>query len=252
LETGIPRLYFIPGDVLVPGAANISCFRKKKLLKEIDDLVADYVFMDLAAGSAYNTLDFFLSSASGLIITSPEITSILNAYSFLKNTLYRMLYRSYKRGSTQRTIIRSFLSGKIENSPASLERLLSNLRESDPETFREVEQRIDSFYPRVIINMGQGREDLSIGSKLRDITRKNLLLEIEYIGYIGWEPLLSRSIIEPFPLVVSRPATPFARNLDRIAARLEEFNRFDMPRLYDADEDIRTLETNSVFKDRSS
>ena len=71
IETDIPRLYFIPGDALVPGSANLSYFKKKKLLKETESLIADYVFMDLAAGSAYNTIDFFLSSSSGLIITHP-------------------------------------------------------------------------------------------------------------------------------------------------------------------------------------
>lgn len=252
IETGIPRLYFIPGDALVPGSANLSYFKKKKLLKELDGLVADYVLLDLAAGAAYNTLDFFLSSSSGLIVTSPEITSILNAYSFLKNTMYRMLYRSYKRGSPQRTIIKTFLAGKIEDTPASFSRLLAKLKESGPEAFLEVDERLKSFYPRVAINMGRSREDLSIGSKLRNITRKNLFLEMEYIGFVGWEPLVSRSIIERSPLVVSRPETAFAQNLDRIAARLEEFNRFSKPQLYDDDEDIQALEESAGLTDKSS
>lgn len=247
IESGIPRLYFIPGDALVPGTANISYFKKKKLLKELDGLVADYIFLDLAAGAAYNTLDFFLSSSSGLIVTSPEITSILNAYSFLKNTLYRMLYRSYRRGSSQRTIINTFLGGKIEDSPSSFGRLLASLRDADAETYKEVEHKLKSFYPRVTINMGQGKEDLSIGSKLRDIARKNLFMEMEYIGYIGRESLVSRSIIERVPLVISRPDISFSKNLDRIAARLDEFSRFEKPQLYDDDEDIRTLEENTAL-----
>ena len=242
IETDIPRLYFIPGDALVPGSANLSFFKKRKLLKETESLIADYVFMDLAAGSAYNTIDFFLSSSSGLIITTPEVTSILNAYSFLKNTLYRMLYRSFTRGSRQRDIINAFLKEKIEDNPASFRELLSSLRDADPEAYRGVENGLETFFPRVIINMGKNRTDLSIGSKLRGIARKNLSLEMEYIGYVGWEPMISQSIIERQPLAMSRPGLPFSMNLDRIAARLDEFNRFEKPRLFDADEDLQALE----------
>ena len=125
-----------------------------------------------------------------------------------------MLYRSFTRGSRQRELIDSFLKEKIEDHPASFRELLSSLRDSDPEAFPALEKGLETFFPRVIINMGKNRTDLSIGSKLRGIARKNLSLEMEYIGYVGWEPLISQSIIERRPLALSRPGLPFSMNLD--------------------------------------
>ena len=53
--------------------------------------------MDLGAGSAYNTLDFFLVTYKSILVTTPEITSILNAYSFLKSSAFRFFTQQFKR-----------------------------------------------------------------------------------------------------------------------------------------------------------
>ena len=52
--TGIPSLQFIAGDCHYPGVANMDFFTKQKIIKNIQSLDADYVIMDLGAGSTYN------------------------------------------------------------------------------------------------------------------------------------------------------------------------------------------------------
>ena len=83
--TDFERLFLIPGDSLLPGTANLPYFTKQRILKELNQSVADVVLLDLGAGSSYNTVDFFLASWSALMVTTGEPTAILNAYSFLKN-----------------------------------------------------------------------------------------------------------------------------------------------------------------------
>src|SRR6056297_1946700 len=39
VQTETPRLFFIPGDSLLPGTANLPYFIKKKILKEFEHLV---------------------------------------------------------------------------------------------------------------------------------------------------------------------------------------------------------------------
>ena len=58
VKTEIDRLYFIPGDSLIPGTANMQYFVKQKLIKGINNLVADYILLDLGAGSSFNIIDF--------------------------------------------------------------------------------------------------------------------------------------------------------------------------------------------------
>jgi len=60
-ETDYPNLYFVPGDALFVGTANLPYFRKKKIMSEIAKLDADWVILDLGSGSSTNTIDFFYS-----------------------------------------------------------------------------------------------------------------------------------------------------------------------------------------------
>lgn len=92
-ETGIENLRFIAGDCLYPGTANIDTLTKQKIIRKIGEIDADFVILDLGAGTTFHTLDFYLLTYNSIIVTTPELTSILNAYSFLKAAAFRFFMR---------------------------------------------------------------------------------------------------------------------------------------------------------------
>ena len=96
LSTGNKNLSFISGDAEMVGIANITAAQKKKLISQIFHLDADYIILDLGAGSSYNTVDFFILSSCGILVAMPELTSILNAYSLLKTSVFRRLFLEFK------------------------------------------------------------------------------------------------------------------------------------------------------------
>ena len=51
----------------------------------------DIVIFDLGAGIHSYTLDFFLASHLGILTALPESTSIENAYTFLKQCMWKMM-----------------------------------------------------------------------------------------------------------------------------------------------------------------
>src|SRR5512133_852904 len=79
-DTDFPGLRFIPGDTEIPGLANIKNNQKNKLIKRLMALDADYLILDLGAGTGTNILDFFLASGQGLVVTTPSLTATLNVY----------------------------------------------------------------------------------------------------------------------------------------------------------------------------
>ncbi len=241
VETGIPQLYLIPGDSLFSGTANLQFFMKRRIIKELSNLVADYVILDLGAGSAYNTIDFFLTSLNGIVITTPETTAILNAYSFLKTALFRLIYRSFPVRGTERGEILRFMGTKIEGTGLSFSNLIDTLDHINPESADLARTHIERFFPRVVLNMGKSSRDLSLGGKLREIARKNIGIEMEYIGYIGWDDIVSRSIFERIPTAASYPATEFSRSIDLVSQRIIASPTPFLPRLYEANEDISSL-----------
>ncbi|MCK5674700.1 MAG: P-loop NTPase [Spirochaetales bacterium] len=241
VKTEIDRLYFIPGDSLIPGTANLQYFIKKKLIKSIQNLVADYILLDLGAGTSYNIIDFFLISKTGILVTTPETTSILSAYAFLKTTIFRMLFRSFPAKSKERETIHHFLTDRMEGTDNSFIVLTEYLRKINPDSGDFSLRQINNFYPRIVLNIGRNKQAISLGSKLRQICKKNIGINMEYIGYIEYTEQVSESIINRTALALSSPNSQFARAIRKIAENLIQLPYIDKPVLYDSDEDIYNL-----------
>ncbi len=87
------RLISCAGDIL--GIANPDSEQKDRIISFITGLHADYVLVDLGAGTSYNVLDFFNMSHEGIVIVSPDPASMQNAYAFIKSAVYRRIQREY-------------------------------------------------------------------------------------------------------------------------------------------------------------
>ena len=91
VATRVPRLSLVRGAGAVPGAANINHGQKMRLLRNIASLEAQVIIVDVGAGSAYNQLDLFDMADQKLVVMTPQLTSLQNAYGFVKGAVYRVL-----------------------------------------------------------------------------------------------------------------------------------------------------------------
>ena len=95
-ETDVRGLRFIPGDNEIPGTANLTTTQRRALVKQLlalkDD--TDILILDLGAGTHQSILEFFLLSNQGIVVSAPAVTAVLNAYVFLKNTVFRLMFNS--------------------------------------------------------------------------------------------------------------------------------------------------------------
>jgi flagellar biosynthesis protein FlhG len=241
VPTEIRRLHFIPGDALMPGTANLSYHHKRKIIRELGNLPADYVLLDLGSGTSYNTVDFFLASPTGIVVITPETTSILNAYSFLKMVLFRMLERMFPRGSREREIVHDFLATRIEASESSFEKLVRLLAQEFPESADEARRRMRSLLVMVVVNMGESPADLNLAGRLRSVAGRNLNLELEYIGFLRTDPAIRRSVLERRPAVLARPDCLYSRSLFSTAQRLLAKKATATLGLHEPEEDLVEL-----------
>ncbi|MFW6249669.1 MAG: P-loop NTPase, partial [Alkalispirochaetaceae bacterium] len=238
VQTEVPRLFMIPGDALLPGTANLPYFRKLKILEGLEGLVADYVLLDLGSGSAYNTLDFYLSSMMGIIVTTPETTAILNAYIFLKSALIRLVQRSFHHRSAERQVVNDFMQGKIEGTDLTVQAIVDRLSQLSKDSAELAKAQIEKFLPRVVLNMGRSPQDIALGGKLRQIVQNNLAVDVEYIGYLPHSPNMSRSILERQPAALKYPSDEFVQAIRTLANRLIEAPMPQAPSLYAENEDL--------------
>ena len=242
-ETEIPNLFFIPGDTLNPGTGNLPFFTKQKIIKQINQLDADFVLLDLGAGSTYNTVDFFLVSSYGIIFTSPETTSVLNAYSFIKTAVFRMLFRSFKAKSAERDIIHNFVSNKLEGSGRSFtEDLINELTAHSYMSGQTALEKIREFHPWVIVNRVETPESISLGLKLQEITRKNIGIDLEFLGPLPEDREVQMSIFKRSPVVLTNPSSVFSNALRVLANKLSSGEVLPQPQLYLDDEDMLKID----------
>jgi flagellar biosynthesis protein FlhG len=222
VETGHERLWLVPGDNLMPGTANLDWNAKRRILKELSRLPADFVILDLGAGSSYNVVDFYLAGPRGLVVLNPEITSVLNAYSFLKTAAFRILARSFRDGSPEKAAVLAFAGAKTEGSGLSFIDFARDLGGRFPEKGLPALAALESLGPQVVLNRGRESADAELGYRLRDICRKNLGIGITFTGFLLEDPELPRSVAARSPLIASLPSSPFSRAILALARRLVE------------------------------
>src|SRR5215470_15218179 len=101
IDTDIRGLRFIPGDTEIPGTANLKAFQLKSLVKQFIALQedTDILILDLGAGTHQSILDFFLLSGQGIVVSAPAVTAVLNAYVFLKNAVFRLMFTTFPKNS---------------------------------------------------------------------------------------------------------------------------------------------------------
>ena len=92
--TKFRNLSLISGAQDPTSIANMPHVQKSRLARKFKEIEADYILLDLGAGTTLNTLDFFLLADRKIIVVTPEPTSIENAYRFIKASFYRMLRAS--------------------------------------------------------------------------------------------------------------------------------------------------------------
>lgn len=225
-QTEYENLKFIPGDALFVGAANIPYFRKKKILSEISKIDADWVILDLGSGSTTNTIDFFLMSNCGILVTTPELTAVLNLYSFLKNSFYRYIFNGLKKNIQIKNRLIEAVKMRLEKEDMRFYELIKIIKKDFPEEEERIDNLINNFFPKLLLNMGNNERDIAFGENLRNIIKKNMGLEVEYLGLLPEEYQARRYVIARKPLSIVGNDSKWVDNCSKIADRLLEFHNY--------------------------
>ena len=90
-KTSIPNLDLISGAHDLFDVADVGEETLNRLVLDIKKTDYDYVVLDVGPGTASKMLDLMLMSDSGVLITTPDPTSIENTYRFLKSLCLRKM-----------------------------------------------------------------------------------------------------------------------------------------------------------------
>ena len=220
LPTEYEGLSFIPGDAEVPGIANLKTAQKRRLTRCLGTLQADYLVLDLGPGAGAHTLDFFLLSASGILVTTPALTAILNAYLFLKNVVFRLMYATVEKGSAALGVLEEMRRDPGGLQKAYVPRIMEKIGAEDPASHAKLSVVLDRLKPRLVLNMLENPADADKMEKLRRSAREYLGIDMAHLGVIYRDDLQNVALGSRIPIVRYKPGSILSRAVYRIADKI--------------------------------
>ncbi len=222
VSTPIHNLKIISGAQDELGMANLKHMHKNQIIRKLHELDADYILFDLGAGTAFNTIDFFITADKGILVVLPEPTSIENTYRFIKSVFYRRLKMIEGVAEIEPLITESMnakLSSGAQTSPADLMKKISEL---NPEVGLKIRQEMALMRPNLIINQVRSQADIDIGYSIQSICRKYFGIEMSFPGYLDYDQSVWQSVRKRKPLLIEYPNSKLVNNFDRIVTKLIE------------------------------
>lgn len=224
VDTPIAGLKLVAGTHGHLGSPQPRSFRRVALLGELRKLPADYVLVDLGAGTHPSVMDYFLVGDDGILVLTPEPTSVENAYSFLRAAFYRRL-RLAMTSESARTLVHQAMDQGNARGIRTPRDLLREVRAIAPEEGDRFARAVQSFHPRIVVNAARTAEDVRLGFAVRSVCRKYFGIEADYVGYVNHDEAVAQAIRQRSPVVVSHPSSDAAVYLVRIARKLLDGGR---------------------------
>ena len=219
VETPIPNLSLIAATHAHIATPQPGQARRVQLMRALRTIPADVVLIDLGAGIHSAVMDYFMLGDDGVVVITPEPTSVENAYAFMRAAFYRRL-RLAMVSLDVRKVMSLAMDQRNERGIRTPFDLLREIEAIDPAEGARFVETMRSFRPRIIINEVQTAEDIRLGFSVRSVCRKYFGIESEYLGYVNRDDGARESVRSRAPLVETKPQSEAARYLRRIAAKL--------------------------------
>ena len=184
------------------GIANLKYQQKQKFIRKIRNIEAEFVILDLGAGTNYNVLDLFRIADYGIILVTADPLSVLDGYNFTKQIFYRDMFRALKDREAALDILEQNASLETFKDQQPVSELLEKIRDIDPRAEEIMQEYINEFTAGLIINKVKKDEDEANGQAVRVAADELLSLDIEFLGSVHYDDTVPRSVeaMQPFML----------------------------------------------------
>jgi len=223
IDTSEKNLRLISGASDVLSLANPHFSQKIKLMTHLSRLDADYVVLDLGAGTSFNVLDFFLIAHKKIIVLTPEPTSIQNAYIFVRNTVYRKLSRLSSKNPSLQALIKIAMDPKNILKIRTIKELFQFIEESDEKNVIEVlKKEIGDVHLGVVTNMVKNEKEENAGRIVQIVAEKYLTIPSTDLGSVSYDKHIHKMVSNMTPLINLDQSSQAFGNIYEIASKLSK------------------------------
>jgi flagellar biosynthesis protein FlhG len=220
-ETGTRNLGMISGGD-VPGIANLAYQKKMKLIGHLLKLESDVIILDLGAGASNNVIDFLIIAQRGLVVTTPEVPSLLNLYSFIKSTVFRRLAIHFKHNDAPELLDLLERAKDPRNNPQlkTMEGFLDQARGINPTMAESAGRLLSGFRFLIVVNRVMKPADANAGDVVQNLLRQYLSIGNSATMTIREDNAVRSSMTKLTPIMIDNPSSLFCRDIVQIATRL--------------------------------
>lgn len=222
LDTGISNLKLVCAAGDNPGSANIDSESLETIKNFIRNLNADYIFMDLAPGANYSVVDFFNLGDTGLVVTTPELTSVMTTFSFIRAALFRKISGAFEKHPEIKRMVDHSNPSHADMETFCIDVIKEKLMYIDSAHVSTIESIVNSFKPRLIVNRVRYEHELAVGESLIQLVKKYLGVELDYLAYLIESDRIRNSVDEMVPFMMNEPGSTPSKNLQKVIYALTE------------------------------
>lgn len=223
IETSEKNLRLISGASDVLSLANPHFSQKIKLMTHLSRLDADYVVLDLGAGTSFNVLDFFLIAHKKIIVLTPEPTSIQNAYIFVRNAVYRKLSRLSSKNPSLQALIKIAMDPKNILKIRTVKELFQFIEESDnTNIIEDLKKEIGDIHLGVVTNMVKNEKEENAGRIVQIVAEKYLTITSTNLGCVSYDSHIHTMVSDMVPLINLDQSSQAYGNIYEIATKLSK------------------------------
>ena len=201
IDTGVENLRLLSGASEILSLANLQFAQKVKIIQSLHQLDAEYVILDLGAGTSYNVLDFFLIAQRQIVMLTPQPISIQNSYAFVRNAVYRKLSRITSQKPGLLSIIKSAMDPKNELNVRTIKELFQVIyNDGGTEAAEFLKKELATIQPALVTNMIRHQKDKNAGSIIQLVSEKYLMIKPGDLGGISYDNRLNNLVSGMTPL----------------------------------------------------
>lgn len=201
IDTETHNLRLLCGASEILSLANLQFTQKRKIIQSILQLDADYIVMDLGAGTSYNVLDFFLVAHRKIVVLTPHPASIQNAYAFVRNAVFRKLSRLTSQKPSILAVIKSAMDPQNEHNVKTVKELFQFMqkdgRKADVSLLR---REIEAIEPILITNKVRDKQDVDAARIVQLVAKKYLSIQSTFLGGIPLDQQVNAMMLRMVPL----------------------------------------------------
>ena len=218
VPTLIPNLFFISSLNCSMEIANLLHAHKLKIISAIQKLPFEYILLDPGTGTHFNTLDFFLTSKAGILVGTPEPTSIENFFRFINAVYFRILKQTLKR-SEFHSAVKDAVTG-MSGATAGTHDILKIVSKYHPDKVTYLKNKLSEFKFKLILNQFRKNMDSTLGNKIETVCNRHFHSNFQFVGTIRYDGQIHDAVYSKTLYVHKYPHTQSSNDLKKIAEKI--------------------------------